>query len=225
MATQQVSTLITDTCSAYKLFFFISEKIIPEFNIIIPNLGKIEFHPIVLTEFDNDLAAYHLFKNLNLKPKWKGYPNFFDTLGHELLPKIESFIKGNLTKLATTSPNDKKFIIQRKIYDDYRIQLQNQWQKENKYQASQKSISEPTDEDYLLLYDALKNKIELVTNDEILLAVANHFLGVQVNKMAYMAEHVIHAVYSHNTHLKVAIEDCVKNLNYLNEKFQLNLVF
>ena len=224
MATQKVDTLLTDTCSVYKLYFFINKGIISSENIIIPNLGILEFHPVVFKEFEDDMEAYHLFKNLSPKPKRKCYPSFFDDLGEQVFPKIEKFIKANITKLTTSSSSDPDFLIQKKIYDDYRVSIQEEWRAQNRFQGSQKAVSEPSDEDYLIVYDALKNKVEVVTNDEILLEVSNHFLNQQLNKAAYMAEHVIKAVYDSNNSLRKDIEECAQNLGYLQEKFQLGLV-
>ncbi len=224
MGSEKIEILLTDTCSVYKLYFFISKEIIPADNIIIPGMGLLEFHPIVLEEFESDVATFHLEKNLTPRPKKRGYPSFFDDVGEVTFPKIERFIKDNLTSLSLANLRDDGFKAKRIVFDDYRKQLQKEWREENIFQGSNKSTSAPSPEDYLLLYDAIKNSVDLVTNDEILLEIAKHFLSVK-SKHVHMAEHILKGVFKNDPRLKSKIEECIANLGGLGEKFEPSIVF
>ena len=223
MASPVTSALLTDTCSVYKLYFF-KGKIFPVQDISVPGLGPLEFHNIVKEEFDSDIEAYHLFKNISPKPSIKPYPDFLDVLGEQEFEKISKFIDDNLTQRPLSNKENSKFRMQRKIYDDYRILLQKSWRESGKFQNSAKATSRPSEEDYLLLHDAIENKANLVTNDEILLEVSRHFMEI-TNQNPYMAEEIIKEYYLADNTLKDVIVEITQTMEYCSEQFRTSIVF
>lgn len=213
--------LLVDTCSVYKLYFF-KEGIIPSKEIDVPTLGRLAFHPIVKKEFQDDIESFYLYQNITPKPQKKFYPSFLDMIGPSKFSELEKFINENLATFQTTRKADPHFKLQKKVYDAYRIQLQDEWKNSNKFQNSVKAKSHPSDEDYSLLYDALKNKVSLVTNDEILKDIASHFF--ENNSLSsYTSEEVIGKYHANNPALKSKIVDVAKTLEYASEIFRLSI--
>ena len=187
-----------------------------------PGLGKLEFHPIVKAEFDDDIDAFHFYKNINPKPSKKPFPDFLEIFGEQEFSKIEKFIDDNLSSKSLTPKNDPMFKKVKKVYNDYREKLQQEWRESGKFQGSKKAKSKPTDEDYLLLYDSILCGFNLVTNDEILLEVSKYFFE-EMKQNPYMAEDVIKAYYRRDTSLEPKIIEISKTMDYCSEPFRLSI--
>ncbi|MEQ1722910.1 MAG: hypothetical protein ABL930_07015 [Pseudobdellovibrio sp.] len=204
--------LLSDTNAAYKLHFFTDKQIIPKTNIIIPKLGKLEFHAIVLEEVEAHITVFKTAKAMGLDFNGLEIPNFFQTVGDAYLDKIYDFVKNNICQIPIVDCHSSEFIQKRKVYEKERLDLQKKWKANGV--VGKKVKSTPSLNDYSLLFSAQKQNLKLLTNDEILLAVAEEFLP---DGSTFKTEDIINAVYRDDEQKKSLIEDTIGTLESLGE--------
>lgn len=212
--------VIGDTNAAYKLYFFAQKNVIRTSPIEIQSIGTVVFHQVVLEEVSAHIESWMYLNKVGIRPPEGEYPNFFDVIGEEELSKIEKFVTDNLSQdFAPVDSDQPKFQIKRKIYERERKKIQAQWQKSGT--KGRKTYSTPSNADYGILYTAETTKTKIVTNDEILLAVAEDILG---EGNTYKTEDLINAVLREDPSKKAAIQEALTNLEFMGEHINVGRV-
>ena len=219
MTTIPSPIILADTNAVYKLFFFVEKGLVASSNINIQGFGKIEFHPIVKDEVEAHTTAWRLSSQYGIKSA--DYPAFLETVGEGTVKKIELFVKNNISN--TINPVDttsQKYINKKRIYEDERKDIQKEWVSQGV--SGKKVRSKPSINDYSVLFSADCYKHKILTNDEILLAVATEFLDAG---FIFKTEDALNAIYKANPACKPDLEEVIRTLSSLNEAINQSRVF
>lgn len=216
MSTQNV-IILGDTNTAYILYFFASAGLISKSNIVIDN-QKLEFHPIVQKEVDAHRCAWAMLKECNIKSD--EIPDFFDTVGDQVISNIQNFVDHNLSTVSPVNIQSRSYVDKRKIYENIRNRLQSKWIQSGT--KGRKVISTPSNSDYSILYSAELSGHKLTTNDEILLAIAEEILD-PIN--AFKAEKILNSLYKQDPGQREAIQDVINTLGSFNRLLVTDLIF
>jgi hypothetical protein len=212
--------ILADTNVVYKLYFFVSTGVVPSRNIIIKNLGIVEFHPIVKVEVEAQTVAWRLSASYGIKG-YGDWPAFFDLIGDKEVKKIEEFVENNIsTRDVNVDTGSKAFLLKKKIYEKERMAIQKAMQEQGR--VGRKVISVPSDNDYSVLYSAEIKKFKIVTNDEILLKVAEEFLDAD---QTLKAEDVLKVIYNNDIALESKIKETIETLDSLGEVITISRIF
>ena len=216
MTADSSSIIVADTNIAYILYFFIDKAIIPWSSISININSLIKFHPIVLLEVHSHKEAWDLCQAYSYSSPI--YPDFFDLIRGEGIQKVIEFVESNIEKqIPSVDIDSREFHNKRKTYEAERHRLQLAWK--NSGVLGNKTTSKPSNNDYSVLFSAEKYGLKLVTNDEILLSIAQEFLA---EENTYKAEDIINARYKENPNLRELIEDASEVLNNLKITFNIS---
>lgn len=209
-----MAIVVADTNAAYKLFFFADKNIIPSQKININGQGEVIFHPIVKTELDSHLVAYATLKELGYKPSNMNIPAFIKNAPDQyFLDRLDKFITDNLcSELKTFDLNDSKFSKHHQVYENLRKKIQKVLHKSD-YKGNAKT-SQPSIEDYNVLYAADIHDYKIVTNDGILKKVAEAYLD---DDKVLIAEDLIRAVYKNDQSKQNDIDRAIDNATILGE--------
>jgi predicted nucleic acid-binding protein len=211
--------IMSDTNAAYKLYFFAVKEVIPFYNIQIGGVGVLEFHPIVLEELTAHLEAHRILSDYGWTDET--FPKFFDSLNENQKLQLTNFVSSNVSKTITSvSSSDSDFHTSRKAYEKERVNLQNIW-KSNGTQG-RKVFSKPTLNDYKVLFSAQECNYKLLTNDEILLAVAESILD---EGFTYKTEDIINAALKLDPSKKQIVEEVLDNLSLIGEAIIRSRIF
>ncbi len=213
--------LLADTNAVYKLYFFFKKGLLPPNNIFIPNIGSLEFHPIVLDE----VAGHINFRNLILTKEYDylidEIPKFFSHLLDDDFPNLLMFTKNNLCKsLEIVDLNSEQFQKKRKIYEVERVRLQKMWIANN--EKGKRVHSRPGSNDYSLLFSAEKHGYKIVTHDGILSAIAFEILN---DEMTMKVEDIIKQILLNEPSQKEKIEAILANLDFVGESLNSARIF
>jgi hypothetical protein len=209
--------ILGDTNVAYNLYFFISQDVIPEKNIIVGS-DLFQFHPIVLEEVEAHTQAWITSKELGHNND--ELPSFFDDIGKDRILKICKFVEDNLAQMDEVKTDTSDFMSQRKIYEQTRLALQKQMR--SKSTVGNKVNSTPSINDYKILYSASKQNMKLSTNDRILLEISKAILDPQ---NAFKTEELLRLVLQADPNKRKGIEEALKTLNYFGRILNSSEIF
>ncbi len=207
--------LLADTNIAYCLYFFLGKDLFSNTNILLPDGSKLKFHPIVLEEVEGHQAAMKLFSEYGISSEYQ--PSFFSDIGENEVQKIVDFVKNNIAEIQEVDVDSRHFVNKRRVYEGERKRLQSEWKKTGV--KGKKVNSKPSDADYSILFSAHCSKCKIVTNDEILLSVAEEFLE---SGYTFKVEDIINSYFVSNQSLKKDIEEVVGTLNQFGFTFNLS---
>lgn len=221
MSSTKIDTVLTDTNALYKLYFFKRKNIIPSTNIIVPNLGRVEFHPIVLQELKEHIKFYQQHVSDEEMFKSFQFPQFLKCLSDAEITDLLDFTSKNLCRsISTVDTRGRPFKSKRIIYERERVRLQTLWKEQG--EKGRKITSKPSDRDYSILVSAETHKCKILTHDEILSAVSTEFLG---DGSLFRVEDVINQFYKQNNNLKTGIDSVLIDLSFLGEKIIKSRIF
>lgn len=183
--------------------------------IVLPDGDELKFHPIVLEEVEGHQAAMKLFNEYGITSEYK--PSFFSDIGDFEVQKIVDFVRNNLAEIDNVDVDSRHFVNKRRIYEGERKRLQNEWKGTGV--RGRKVTSKPSDADYSILFSAHCSNYKIVTNDEILLSVAEEFLD---SGHTYKVEDIINSFYTSNQSFKKVIEEVVETLEHFSFTFNLS---
>lgn len=211
--------ILADTNAVYKLFFFVEKGLVSSKDISIQDFGKIEFHPIVKLEVEAHATAWRLSSKYGITSA--DYPAFFGMVGEQTIVKIENFVDNNFSRLINpVDTTSQRYISKRRIYESERKHIQNEWASQGV--LGRKVRSRPSDNDYSILFSADCFKHKILTNDEILLAVATEFLDAGC---IFKTEDVLNAIYKANPSCRSDMQEVINTLSALGEMVNHSRVF
>lgn len=212
--------VLTDTNALYKLFFFRRKNVIPAVSIAIPNIGNVEFHPIVIQELKEHIKFYKQHENDDEILKTQYFPQFLKNLSAKDITDLEEFAHKNMCRsIATVNTKSGLFTNKRSSYEKIRVRLQAEWKAQGVVAKKVRSI--PTHRDYSILFSAQHHKMKILTHDEILGAVAIEILD---DGCLFKVEDVIYQVLQSNAALKPQVVSALDDLNFLGEKISRNKI-
>lgn len=179
---------------AYNLFSFISQGVIPSKNILIGS-DLFQFHPIVLAEVEAHTQAWIVSNELG-------------------------YVDENLAAIALVNSDTEAFVAQRKIYENTRIELQDEMRRRG--YKGRKVDSKPSLNDYKILYSAHTLQVKISTNDGILLEISREILD---SHNALTTENLLKMILIADPLKKKDIEEVLKTLHYLGRYLDSSEIF